>query len=438
MQFFGNIFTLIVGFGTIGFIAIRNKLRLHLNDLILILITFTILLPPIRISNSLPAIRFEELIYYLFFFTAIILIIINKKLIINNFLVYILLYIIGSMFLSAIYSQLILGIGFTINDSFEFVKVIKYLVILLLLSNLSYQETFIKQFIIIIILSITISAIIGILQYLNLFNINSQITPLYTISQLGNIDNRIIGTTANPNDFGIFLISGIILTQNQLIVNRNKTLLYFLAIIIMLFAVIMTVSRTTLLTLVIAELIFLFLLIHRHNFPKKVLILFTMFFFVVGIFIIKYTSDYFITRISSGMNIGEDVSFLLRLISWEKNINIWLKSPIFGWGPAKSIQSTIVDNEYILILRRYGIVGILGYLTFYLFPLYEMFRINFNKLLDCEKILINSMLVMLIIFLFFNITIVTFKNIQLMDLWMIMISIFYSIKYTKTIEIQNV
>jgi len=434
MQQISNFLTIVLGFGALGFITIRNKLKLQLNDLLIVLVAFIILLPPIRISNSVPEIRFEELIYYLFFFTAIILIIIKKKIIINNFLVYILLYIIGSMFLSAIYSQLILGIGFTINDSFEFVKIIKYLVILILLSNLSYRETFIKKFIIIIIFSITLSAIIGIMQYLNLFNINSHITPLFTISQLSNIDNRIIGTTANPNDFGIFLISGIILTQNQLMVNKKKKLLYLLAIIIMLFAVILTVSRTTIISLIIAELVFLFLVFSKENFSKKGLIFIIIFSFIVAIIIIKYASDYFITRMSSGININEDMSFFLRVISWEKNINIWLKSPIFGWGPAKGIHISFVDNEYILILRRYGIVGIFGYLAFYFVPLFEMSKVNFNKLIDCEKVLIGTMKVMLIVFLIFNITIVTFKNIQLMDLWMIMISIFYSIKSKKTME----
>lgn len=435
MNLSGSVITLFIGLLSFFLIILKNKVKISVGNFLLLIIPLIILLPPIRISPDLPSIRFEEILFYSVFSTIIIVELVKKMIIVNNFLVYILLYIIGSMFLSTVYSQLILGIEFTINDSFEFVKIIKYLIILLLFSNFKYSEPFLKKFIIIIIFSITISAIIGISQYLNLFNINSHITPLYTISQLKNIDNRIIGTTANPNDFGIFLISGIILTQYQVMLNKRKNFLYLLAIITMLFAVILTVSRTTIISFIITELIFLFLLFSKENFSKKGLVFVIVFSFIVAIIIIKYASDYFINRMSSGININEDMSFLLRLISWKHNINLWLKSPIFGWGPAKGIHISFVDNEYILILRRYGIVGILGYLAFYLTPLYEMFKIKFNKLLDCEKVLISTMKIMLIVFLLFNITIVTFKNIQLMDLWMIMISIFYSIKSTKTMEI---
>jgi O-antigen ligase len=42
----------------------------------------------------------------------------------------------------------------------------------------------------------------------------------------------------------------------------------------------------------------------------------------------------------------------------------FLESPYFGWGPAKSIHSTIIDSEFVLILQRYGTIGILVFLLY--------------------------------------------------------------------------
>ena len=64
MQMLGNLLCLIIGFGTLFYITNKSKLILEIDDLILWMIPIIILLPPIRLSSSIPAIRLEEFILY--------------------------------------------------------------------------------------------------------------------------------------------------------------------------------------------------------------------------------------------------------------------------------------------------------------------------------------------------------------------------------------
>ena len=54
---------------------------------------------------------------------------------------------------------------------------------------------------------------------------------------------------------------------------------------------------------------------------------------------------------------GENTSMLIRYLRWKEAFELFLKSPILGWGPAKSIHTTIVDGEHFMLLRRYGLLG---------------------------------------------------------------------------------
>jgi hypothetical protein len=52
------------------------------------------------------------------------------------------------------------------------------------------------------------------------------------------------------------------------------------------------------------------------------------------------------------------MSWPVRLQIWEENFNIFLGSPVFGWGPGKASMSQALDSEWLLLLRRYGIVRV--------------------------------------------------------------------------------
>ena len=429
MQLIGNILTIFIGFGAISFIILRNNLHLNLENFILLLVPLTILLPPIRWSSTLPMIRFEEIIFYALFSIAILSLSIKHKIIINNKLIYVLLFIIFSMIISTVHAILYLNYLFSYRDVFEFAKIAKFILILLIVSNIEFEDKSYRNFINIFIISMTISAIVGILQHLNIFNINNTISPLYTTSQFGNIDKRSVGTAANPNDFGFILNCGIIFTLNYVFVYKKSIFLNILLIIVMIIAVILTVSRVAFFGMIMAIIYLIYIYKKQLKIPKLYLILSFIIMGVASLIIIKFATKYFITRMSSGINIKNDLSFLSRLLNWKNNLAIWKDSPIFGWGPAKGFQSLIVDSEYILILRRYGIVGIISHLAFYIVPFLHFNRLKLSNFSNEGKIFIISAKTIILVALINNFTNYTFINIQIMDLWMLIIGIVYAIIY---------
>lgn len=58
----------------------------------------------------------------------------------------------------------------------------------------------------------------------------------------------------------------------------------------------------------------------------------------------------------------EHVSWQGRLRMWEPTFSLWTESPLLGWGPAKANHRVVVDNEWLLLLRRYGVVGLTAFL----------------------------------------------------------------------------
>ena len=62
---------------------------------------------------------------------------------------------------------------------------------------------------------------------------------------------------------------------------------------------------------------------------------------------------------------------LQRYKQWSEAFELFLKSPYIGWGPAKEIHSTIVDNEHLFLLRRYGVIGYLAVINL-LFVKFEL------------------------------------------------------------------
>jgi O-antigen ligase len=55
--------------------------------------------------------------------------------------------------------------------------------------------------------------------------------------------------------------------------------------------------------------------------------------------------------------------------AWPDAAGQFLQSPVFGHGPAKDLFTDVTDCEYLEILERFGVVGLIPYLCFFLVPL---------------------------------------------------------------------
>jgi O-antigen ligase len=68
--------------------------------------------------------------------------------------------------------------------------------------------------------------------------------------------------------------------------------------------------------------------------------------------------EQFFVRFGSLLGLAADTSLQARLEQWEPVYPLVRESPLFGWGPAKASMTTLVENEYLFMLRRYGVVGL--------------------------------------------------------------------------------
>ncbi len=421
------VFALLLYFSIITLmILFISEFVIKIELFLLFIIGVIILFPPIKISSGLPIIRIEEFIMYGIFPLLWFNFRMNKVSVNLNAVFSIMIFTIA---LSTWHANTFLDYRFTLRDLFEIIKILKIWLVIFIISKTKIEDRVLLKIPVWILYYLFISAIIGILQTENFLSINNYLTPLYSPEHHADYaTHRILGTSSNPNDFGLLLNLGIILSLIYWIHNKKGTKLWMLPLIFtMLVTLLLTGSRTSVAALIIVytSLLFYHLFNPLPRFSKIQILIILIITIVIGLIVGTYIAIDSIQRLVSGINIAEDKSFLMRLSRWQIG---WLKfkqSPIFGWGPAKEFQSTVVDSEYLLTLRRYGIVGIFPYLAFFIVPIIHIKK--YSKNIITNRWFYNSMISLSFILLITNITSITINNEQIMDLWAILLGITYSL-----------
>jgi O-antigen ligase len=75
-------------------------------------------------------------------------------------------------------------------------------------------------------------------------------------------------------------------------------------------------------------------------------------------------TDYWKMRIGLLITPKDDASMNIKLEAWKSFITYWKQSPLLGWGPAKDTLGYSVDNEWLMLLSRYGIAGVIVFILF--------------------------------------------------------------------------
>jgi len=332
------------------------------------LMVATILLPPIRIPGPIPSVRFDLLII-LFAWGLKLgntassgqpLILRHQH--INKWFGIFGLAIICSM----TYATLVKGYPFLFRDAFELVKLFKYFLIFSFVASLKISYKDFQRYCTVALVVFLLSALFGFAQYLNLFNINASVSPYYAPTQMRGllVHGRITGTTGNPNQFGALMVFAATLALSLALFSEKRKVRTFSWCCIPAFclAVFLTLSRSSVIILVGA---FSLVLLMRYPVKIKTFMnnswkLLTIFLVLAlfGIVLVSLAPDKFVARIDTLRSFTSQASWQVRLLKWSKNLEIWKESMIFGWGPGKAGMTTIVDSEWVLLLRRYGIIGL--------------------------------------------------------------------------------
>ena len=283
------------------------------------------------------------------------------------------------------------------SDYFEVYKWFKYGCAFLFFSQLDF--TVVKRMIPLLFLFI---CLLNVVHFLELFGINDVLEKYYNggihlqffgkDSDGGPAVKRLVGTMGNPNInailFGLFSIYFF-----PIHFERKKVLIYFLSILF----VFLCQSRTAL--LVLLTLYGYLALVHAHIWTKKQWML--MFIGLVLTFLCAWmfaTSFFQYTSYNNSLLDGSVLksgSARGRLETWKLLGEMILQKPLLGHGPFKQYfyeHKIYSENEYILMTWRYGLVGLMLYLSIFLIPLKKMWK-DFKELSIQGSLLILLMLV---------------------------------------------
>jgi len=187
---------------------------------------------------------------------------------------------------------------------------------------------------------------------------------------------RIFITGADPNTGSAIVI--LFLDFNIICFLRKRKFRFLLMSILLFLALFLTGSRTGLVAFVLSFTVILLLTSVKY---KRYNLL--MFFLVLIMLVLIVPRIPYIRIGFSTLFNGTNNSVLIRIENAKEVITLFKQSMFFGWGPAKEIHSTVVDSEYFLLLRRYGLIGLLSIFMFMMYNLIKIFR-NRTRLRSCD------------------------------------------------------
>lgn len=239
------------------------------------------------------------------------------------------------------------------------------------------QETEQQVFLGAVMISLGLSASIGILQYFNLFGINDWLTPLYVMEhmrivglqlvKLGLPGARVVGTHGDPRHYAYMLVVGIGLCIAILMNLRSKAI-QMTAVLVLglcLMAMAFTASRTAFLSGVVVFLVVI--IIQRRGFGGgarlmgRLLVLAT----VIGLASPAFESSTFQDRVLSLDSRSFESSSHARIRDLTTPFESALESPIIwvtGRGPAKAEMRTSAHSDLGWYFYRFGLPGLLLYI----------------------------------------------------------------------------
>lgn len=339
-----------------------DKLMYLLGGILLISV---LCIPDIRLKSGWPAV---QLIDFLIPIVGITLVIKFKEIKLHAYWLIVLvfcLYIPITMHLN--------GRTGVIADYFEIYKLLKFSSIVLFFTLLDY-ERFSKMWFKKIFLGL---AAINLLHFFNVLNINELLTDLYggihrEFFGLNSLKQpatkRMIGLASSPN-INAIVLSFFAIYFLPLKFNRSKFYWFLGAILLML----MCQSRTSIVALAGVLLIIALLQLSDWNWKQWTTVLIS----IAGLYLISWALVTGFFSYTSYSNNVVSNSAMGRLETWAFLGEMIKESPIIGYGVNKQYfyeRELYSENEYILMMWRYGAIGLLLYLGMFFLPLWKYFK----------------------------------------------------------------
>lgn len=182
--------------------------------------------------------------------------------------------------------------------------------------------------------------------------------------------NRVVGTESNPNTFGLMtsVLTSVALTWLMFGARgRYEKVKYTMLGACFLTVLFMSQSRTAFVAWIVSTAFLLFVYLFQLGTrwdTQKIIVQLIVIVLILGIAYTLALSS-FSHRMQRILAPTQDLAMHDRFGDWARAIKWIQASPILGWGPGKQYLPAIVDNEYLFVLSRYGVVGLIIHLTMY-------------------------------------------------------------------------
>lgn len=359
----------------LGLLFVVRLMKLDFAAMMTLVLILTLLAPPYRLSEF-PDVRAEQLVVFAFPVLVFMYTVASGKRLSKPSLT-----VVDVIFLayavcilaSIILGYLFLHVPLSYHDFMEFVKIGLYYVAFRLGMRVQWRETALRNYAIPLLIAVFALALIAISQGYNLFGVNEYLSPMYiqrewllTIVRRAS-SFRVSGTTGNPNHFGFmevmivtFLLSTVLFCQQRL--HKVTLVVLLVALGLSLYSILLTASRTATVALAVSA-VFILATFVTNNLAGRVRtrILTVALVLVLGLAVIPFAHGRFFTAVGLLLDpsgISQHSTIQGRLVMWTTALEQIRWSPVFGWGVATVSMSSIVDNDYLLLMRRFGIVGL--------------------------------------------------------------------------------
>lgn len=406
-------------------LKLKDK-KIGVNILIINLLAFFSVLSPNIYMRGIPSIRMEHVVL---FFSLIYLLskgILKKRLDLNIFIFPILLFVFGFINILSIVNGDLNGYTVVLNDIFELYKIFVYILTFVVVINLITKDDEKIKVLRSLNIYIMISNLISFTQYFNFLNLNVKYIKYVAPGQQkalmpGYTWPRVVGLTNNPNVYAYIVVIGLVLSMGLFLYTKNK--FYMVSMVTNFISLLMTRSRTGVIMFVVSFAIIAIFYIIQEIIKGKIsvkdkgkwmvgigagLVLFLM----VFLFILPESLTW---RIKELFNLGSSNSWQRRLENWDEYLQYFFKNPFIGTGPVKSIDyQNYPDNEWLLLLKRYGVIGSFYFMFMFLIPI----ALNWNRL---KRSLTGKIFISITIGSFvYMIPAIAYHSFQLMSVLMIL------------------
>lgn len=328
--------------------------RLHIVYVLFFSVFF---LPFVELSPNIPSIRPEWCIL-----AAAIAVFSIERLPAKVF--YWFLALAGTIVFSIIYGSATQGVSVNMADTFELLKPLLYFLFFTFARSVNITEAELHRFLRVMNWMFVVVGMLAILQYFGGGPVLNALLSIYAPAERIEIyvGSRATATMANPNDLGMLLTIGFALSVFTLRLSfpyRINNLFPF----VLLLGVVASGSRTAMIASLLVAVIFFYRQKKMGRLSlKNTFYLLAALAVIAGVVVINaamFSNTAYRLFLSSDDSANS--SWIARFTNTVSTLKLIQQSPIFGWGVNKQgfEWGDNVDNEYILLLYRYGLVGLI-------------------------------------------------------------------------------